>query len=223
MPSSRGGRRTKLSPRMVYLWQFFDQCNAFSPIVIWCRLLQHYLVVQFLWIGSPRLSYLRENQTSPIAESYTTQWNKLVDLGRGEDKMSSIGAGRLFIFPSTNMGSHLYMRHNLHDIIAISDRVENPGIFLTMAWRPHWSEIAIALLEHQKPRDSPDITARVFQMKSKLLFGSYLCKTCLVMRQCVFLSWNFKAMTASCSLAFTGMSNQKGCLDLLVVNDITYA
>ncbi|CDF41121.1 unnamed protein product [Chondrus crispus] len=61
------------------------------------------------------------------------------------------------------------MRQQMHDIIAISNQIGHPDIFLTMTCNPSWPEITRALLPNQTPQDRPDLCARVFRLKMKYL------------------------------------------------------
>ena len=61
------------------------------------------------------------------------------------------------------------MRQKMHDIIAISNSLGHPDIFLTMTCNPYKPEIQNALLAGQKADDRPDLCDRVFRMKLKLL------------------------------------------------------
>ena len=57
----------------------------------------------------------------------------------------------------------------MHDIIAISNSMGNPDVFITITCNPHWPEIQSALLPGQRAEDRPDLYNRVFRMKLKLL------------------------------------------------------
>ena len=59
----------------------------------------------------------------------------------------------------------------MHDIIAISNQIGHPDIFLTMTCNPSWLEITRAPPPNQKPQDKPDLFARVFRLKMKDLIS----------------------------------------------------
>ncbi|CDF77533.1 unnamed protein product [Chondrus crispus] len=63
------------------------------------------------------------------------------------------------------------MRQQMHDIIAISNQIGHPDIFLTMTCNPSWPEITRALLPNQTPQDRPDLCARLFRLKMKDLMS----------------------------------------------------
>ncbi|CDF39089.1 ATP dependant DNA helicase [Chondrus crispus] len=118
-----------------------------------------------------KLSYLRHNQTKLRAADYTSLRDSLGDSGRAEDEADAVRAGRLFILPSTYIGGDRYMRQQMHDIIAISNQIGHPDIFLTMTCNSSWPEITRALLPNQTPQDRPDLCARVFRLKMKDLMS----------------------------------------------------
>ncbi|CDF40386.1 ATP dependant DNA helicase [Chondrus crispus] len=122
-------------------------------------------------LEAERLSYLRHNQTQLRAADYTSLRDSLGDSGRAEDEADAVRAGRLFILPSTYIGGDRYMRQQMHDIIAISNQIGHPDIFLTMTCNPSWPEITRPLLPNQTPQDRPDLCARVFRLKMKDLMS----------------------------------------------------
>ncbi|CDF39624.1 Helicase-like protein [Chondrus crispus] len=169
--SDDDGRRTKITPMMYYGWHLFERAGEFSTILHAARLFQQYLVDQFCKVEAERLSYLRHNQTQLRAADYTSLRDSPGDSGRAEDEADAVRAGRLFILPSTYIGGDRYMRQQMHDIIAISNQIGHPDIFLTMTCNPSWPEITRALLPNQTPQDRPDLCARVFRLKMKDLMS----------------------------------------------------
>ena len=61
------------------------------------------------------------------------------------------------------------MRQKMHDIIATSNKLGHPDIFLTMTCNPNWPEIRRSLLPGQSAQDRPDMCARVFRLNLKAL------------------------------------------------------
>ncbi len=61
------------------------------------------------------------------------------------------------------------MRQKMHDIIATSNKLGHPDIFLTMTCNPNWPEIRRSLLPSQTLKDRPHLCARVFRLKLKAL------------------------------------------------------
>ena len=76
---------------------------------------------------------------------------------------------RLVVLPATYLGGDRYMRMKMHDIIAISNTIGHPDVFLTMTCNPAWPEITDALFPGQKANDRPDLCNRVFKMKQRIL------------------------------------------------------
>ncbi|CDF37706.1 ATP dependant DNA helicase PIF1 [Chondrus crispus] len=152
---------------MFYRWHLFERAGEFIMILHAARLFQQYLVDQFCKVEAERLSYLRHNQTKLRAADYTSLRDSLGDSGRAEDEADAVRAGRLFILPFTHIGCDSYMRQQMHGIIAISNQIGHPDIFLTMTCNPSWPEITRALLPNQTPQDRLDLCARVFRLKMK--------------------------------------------------------
>ena len=61
------------------------------------------------------------------------------------------------------------MRQKMHDIIATSNSLGHPDIFITMTCNPHWPEIQRGLLPGQRAQDRPDLCNRVFRIKRQAL------------------------------------------------------
>ena len=71
------------------------------------------------------------------------------------------------VLSSTHVGSERYMREKMHDIIAISNSIGHPDVFLTMTYNPQWPEIEESRLPGQRANDRPDLSNRSFRMKHK--------------------------------------------------------
>ena len=65
-------------------------------------------------------------------------------LGGIEDEGVNWRAGRMFVLPTTYIGGDRYMRQQMYDMIAVSNKVGQPDIFLTMTCNPNWKEIRSA-------------------------------------------------------------------------------
>ena len=161
--------RPKISPKMFYAWKLFQRPSEFNILLHSARLFQQYLVDQYAKSEAEKLSYLRENQQRLRASDYSSLREALGDSGRMQDEADVVRAGRLFILPSTHVGGDRYMRQQLHDIIAISNKVGHPDVFLTMTCNPRWPEITRSLLPGQTAQDRPDLCARVFFVKVRAL------------------------------------------------------
>ncbi len=73
------------------------------------------------------------------------------------------------VHSSTHAGSESYMQQKMHDIIAISEPIGHPDVFITMTSNAYRPEFQNALLLVQKADDRPDLCGRVFRMKLNLL------------------------------------------------------
>ncbi len=162
-----GERQRKLTPSMFYSWRMFQRRDEFSTFLSCGRLIQHYLVDQFCKMEVERVSYLLQNQQSLRAENYTALRELLGESGVPNDESEAVRSGRLDVLPSTYIGGERYMRLKMHDVIATSNKMGHPDIFLTMTCNPNWPEIRRCLLPRQSPQDRPDLCARVFSLNLK--------------------------------------------------------
>ncbi len=148
--------------------------DEFSTVLSGGRLFQHYLVDHFCKMEAERLSYLLQNQRSLRAENYTALRELLGDSGGPNDESEAARSGRLVVLPSTYIGGERYMRQKMHDIIATSNKMGHPDIFLTMTCNPNWPEIREALLPGQSSQNRPDPCPRVFNLKLKALMEAVI-------------------------------------------------
>ena len=177
------GKMQKMTPLKFYARLLFQRECDFNILLHSGRLFQQYLCEMFVKVEWERLTYLRENQTKLRSSDYTRLCELLADAAmtrneaeawrKGDKKKQNGDIGKLVVLPSTHLGSERYMRQKMHDIIAISNSLGHPDIFLTITCNPKWPEIEGALLAGQKSDDCADLGNRVFGMKWKLLM-SYL-------------------------------------------------
>ncbi len=59
----------------------------------------------------------------------------------GPNESEEVRSGRFVVPPSTYIGGERYMPQKMHDIIANSNKMGTPDIFLTMICNPNWPEI----------------------------------------------------------------------------------
>ena len=87
-----------------------------------------------------------------------------------EGDTSAREIGRKVIFPSSHVGSKRNRYGNYQDAMAVM-RKSGPkaDVFLTVTTNTRWCEILEAPKPGQLPQDRPDIIARVFKMKLKIL------------------------------------------------------
>ena len=55
------------------------------------------------------------------------------------------------------------------DSLALARFFSRPDFFLTITANPNWEEITRELLPGQKPKDRPDLIARVFREKVRII------------------------------------------------------
>lgn len=63
------------------------------------------------------------------------------------------------------------MRQNMLKIIATSKKADNFDIFSTITYSPQWPEIKNPFLPGQSVADYPDLAARFFRMKLRVLMA----------------------------------------------------
>ena len=169
LESEGENKRTKITPLQFYSRYFFKRDDEFNVVLHGGRLFQQFLVDTYVKIESDRLAFLRENQAKLRRADYTSLRDLLGDSGGVYDEATAVRAGSLLILPSTFVGGDRYMRQKMHDIIATSNSLGHPDMFITMTCNPHWPEIQRGLLPGQKPEDRPDLCNRVFRMKREAL------------------------------------------------------
>lgn len=127
------------------------------------KLFQEYLIDFYAQTEHCRLRYIALNQTRLRADSYRGLTDA-VDAGiRPED------LGKQVILPSSFIGGPPAMQQLFQDAMGIVRVLGSPSYFITMTCNPKWKEIQDRLKPGQTASDRPDLVARVFQQKLKLL------------------------------------------------------
>lgn len=96
---------------------------------------------------------------------YTPLLDLLGDSGRVEDESNAVRLRRLITLMSTFVRGTGYMRQQMHDVIATSNKVGHPENFPTVMCSSRWPEIRRSLLPGQVLAERPDLCARVFCIK----------------------------------------------------------
>lgn len=78
-----------------------------------------------------------ESITTPRFD-FTDLQEQLGDPNRTGNEANDMRAGRLIVLPSTHIGGDRYMRHQMQDIISMSNKLGHPHIFLTVTCNPNW-------------------------------------------------------------------------------------
>jgi hypothetical protein len=128
------------------------------------RLFQQFLVDVYCKIETERLGWIRREQKTLRADDYISLRDNLM-ASDGDPR----NIGQRVVLPATYTGGPRWMHEKQSDAMAYVRRMGKPDFFLTMTTNPKWTEIQENLLPGQQPHDRPDIIARVFRQKFKLL------------------------------------------------------
>ncbi|XP_050876133.1 uncharacterized protein LOC127079808 [Lathyrus oleraceus] len=156
------GRR--VSCRAYYSYMLQIRPNDQSMLLNAGRLLQQYVVDNYVKIESGRLRWVKEHQGDIRSELYQGLHDAL---HVGETNAENIG--KRTILPSSFIGGRRDMTQRYEDGMAIVLNGGKPDIFLTMTCNPSWSEITSELLPFQTPQDRPDLLTRTFRSKFEKL------------------------------------------------------
>ena len=118
-----------------------------------------------------RLAWVTLNQDKLRAETY----QGLVDAVNDPSFTSGLSkVGSKIILPATYPGSPRAMQQNYLDAMSIVKRSGKPDFFITMTANPSWPEITAALRHGESAANRPDLVARVFRMKLRVLLDKLL-------------------------------------------------
>lgn len=135
------------------------------------RLLQQYIVDNYLKIEHQKLKYLQFNQDKLRIDLYSG----LVDaLNVGDTDLNQTGTK--LILPSSFVGGPRYMMNLFQDAMSIVRRYGKPDLFITITCNPKWPEIMAELKPGQTPQDIPDIVSRIFRIKLKAILDQLINK-----------------------------------------------
>ena len=112
------------------------------------------------------LNFIRFNQDKLRVEFYKGFMEALEKDG---DNLDTSTLGKRFILPSSFTGRPRQMAQIFFDAMPVATEYRKPDFFMTITTNPEWPEIKRELLPHQNPCDRPDLIARVFRMKLRLL------------------------------------------------------
>ncbi|XP_050877630.1 uncharacterized protein LOC127081419 [Lathyrus oleraceus] len=154
----------RVSCRAYYSYMLQIRPNDQSMLLNASRLLQQYVIDNYVKIESGRLRRIKEHQSDIRSELYQGLHNAL---HVGETNAENIG--KRTILPSSFIGGRRDMTQCYEDGMAIVLNGGKPDIFLTMTCNPSWSEITSELLPLQTPQDRPDLLTRIFRSKFEKL------------------------------------------------------
>ncbi|KAJ1412947.1 Helitron helicase-like domain [Sesbania bispinosa] len=161
---TNNNRGRNVSCREYYSYMLQIRPNDQSTLLKAGRLLQQYVVDNYVKIESGRLRWIRTHQNDIRAEVYQGLQDAL---HVGEITTENIG--RRTILPSSFIGSRRDMTQRYEDGMAIVLSDGKPDIFLTMTCNPCWSEITSELGTFETPQDRPDLLTRIFKAKFEQL------------------------------------------------------
>ncbi|XP_016165030.1 uncharacterized protein LOC107607615 [Arachis ipaensis] len=136
------------------------------------RLLQQYVVDNYVKIETGKLRWVRTRQKKLRAELYQGLQDAL---HTGKTNAENVGRKRT-ILPSSFIGSRRDMTQRYEDGMAIVLKEGKPDIFLTMTCNLSWTEITSELNPVQTPQDRPDLTTRIFRAKIEQLKEDVITK-----------------------------------------------
>ncbi|XP_027905922.1 uncharacterized protein LOC114165517 [Vigna unguiculata] len=153
-----------ISCREYYSFMLQIRPNDQSVILQAGRLLQQYVVDNYVKIETGRLRWIRNHQNNIRAEVYQGLQDALHE---GQTHADTVG--KRTILPSSFIGSRRDLTQRYQDGMAIVAHNGKPDIFLTMTCNPSWSEISSELQNQQTPQDRPDLLTRIFRAKFEQL------------------------------------------------------
>ncbi|XP_073152242.1 uncharacterized protein [Henckelia pumila] len=158
--NSRNIHETKLTCLDFYSYRLQIRTNCSAILLRGGRLLQQYVVDNYVKIETQRLRWIRTNQNNIRSELY----QGLQDcLDGGENNAGNVG--RRIVLPSSFTGSPRDMYQRYQDAMALVQTYGKPDLFITMTCNPNWIEIKEQLLPGQSPQDRSDLITRVFRAK----------------------------------------------------------
>ncbi|XP_052112761.1 uncharacterized protein LOC107472399, partial [Arachis duranensis] len=152
--------------------QEFIRPDDHSTVLQAGRLLQQYVVDNYVKIETGKLRWVRNRQKKLRAELYQGLQDAL---HTGETNVENVGRKRT-ILPSSFIGSRRDMTQRYEDGMAIVLKEGKPDIFLTMTCNPSWTEITSELNPVQTPQDRRDLTTRIFRAKFEQLKEDVITK-----------------------------------------------
>ncbi|XP_072054776.1 uncharacterized protein [Arachis hypogaea] len=173
--NTRTQRGNKVSCWTYYSYMLQIRPNDHSTVLQAGRLLQQYVVDNYVKMETGKLRWVRQRQKELRAELYQGLQDAL---HTGENNAESVleNVGRRTILPSSFVGSRRDMTQRYEDGMVIVLKEGKPDIFLTMTCNPSWSEIASELSPSQTPQDRPDLTTRIFRAKFEQLKQDVITK-----------------------------------------------
>ena len=158
-------RRTgRVTMRNFHAYRLFPRRSDFNIILRGYRLFQQYVVDAWANIDQAVLKWIFHNQSDIRADLYSGSGDTAAISDATSDQV-----GKRIILPSSYIGSDRFMQAIFQDSMAIVGHYGRPSLFITFTANPKWAEIEAELDRGQTASDRPDLVARVFQLKLKML------------------------------------------------------
>ena len=135
-----------------------------SYILRFGRLLQQYVIDNYVKLESMRLDYYRHHQKKMRQEHYQGIMDSVI---YGVHQGERVGT-RIYL-PATFIGGPRDMRHRYLDCMSLVQEYGKPDLFITMTCNPQWPEIKECLQKGEEAHNRPDLLARVFKAKLIIL------------------------------------------------------
>ncbi|CAF0947889.1 unnamed protein product [Brachionus calyciflorus] len=153
-----------VSAMQYYAYQLHDRPN--SNFNLFGRIYHQYIVEQYASkVESSRLNFLKFNQDTIRAELY----QGLLDAVNSTDHVNLDNIGKKVVLPSSFTGSPRHMHELFQDAMSVVRALGKPDLFITMTCNPKWPVLKNNLLFQQSSNDRPDLIARYFRIKLKML------------------------------------------------------
>ncbi|XP_004295965.1 PREDICTED: uncharacterized protein LOC101307681 [Fragaria vesca subsp. vesca] len=154
--NSRGNNGKEMTCCDYYAYMLQMRKGHENPLHRGGRLLQQYVVDNYVKIESQKLRWLLNNQ-----DKFRTDVRQGLEdsLHSGENNAGNVG--RRTILPSSFIGSPRDMYQRYQDAMALVQKYGRPDLFITMTCNPNWEEVKSQLLQGQVPQDRPDLVTRL--------------------------------------------------------------
>lgn len=164
--ANRARKRLRMSAQMYYRYRLYNRPTERDPNIIHVsgRLFQQFIVDAYSIVELERLEFLRREQPRLRCDLYNGIQDSLT-----QDTLDPTQIGKMTILPSSFTGSDRAMQQLYQDSMALVRHVGKPDLFITFTANPKWKEIIAELRPGQSYMDRPDVVARVFRTKLKLL------------------------------------------------------
>ena len=148
-----------------YAYMLMTRKDSVNYLHLYRELFLQFVVDMYAKVESEKLGYIRTHQSNLRAEKYV----HLQDEIRQGTALGDIG--KRIILPSSFVGGPRYMHQRTQDAMTYVTKYGRPDLFVTFTCNPKWDEIQSELHRDQKAHHRPDIVARVFHQKLKVMMS----------------------------------------------------